>query len=73
MKKILYKIKGNEYLLVSILITPKNSENVNQKLKKCDAIERGVTEVHPGGIFRSGYVIYEALIPINKIKLWNKN
>lgn len=69
--KLIYKINGEEYLLMEILIASEEFNNkLERNMKKFGVIEQGVKEVRRRGFISSGFIITKVLVPTNKIKQW---
>lgn len=74
MEKIIYKLKGKEYLLIDRIITSDDSyglKQINKKLEKLGVIEQGIKSIDRGGFFSNAYVIVKLLVPIDKMKAFN--
>lgn len=73
--KLVYKIGGKEYLLVEYPITANDSrakrERIDKKLTKLGVITQGIKEIKRGW-FGGGYVIIRLLVPVKKLKEYNK-
>ena len=70
-EKLLYKIKGKEYLLMEDLVLADSIIDYKKKVKKCRAIEQGIKELKKSGMFSSGYIVMKVLVPVNNINKWN--
>lgn len=69
--KLLYKIKGKEYLLMEELVLSDSIIDYKKKVKKCKAIEQGIKELRKTGMFSSGYIVLTVLVPVENINKWN--
>lgn len=74
-EKLVYKIGGKEYLLVEHLITAHTSmaerERIDKKLEKLGVISQGIKEIKKGWL-GGGYAIIKLLVPVKKLKEYNK-
>jgi len=65
---ITVELNGINYVKVNKLINGHtNVKNLEKRIEKNSVIVLGVKEIKQGGILRSGYCIFEFLVPVNNV------
>lgn len=67
------ELNGIKYLVVEELITSKNEEEINARLKKHQAICQGIKEIDIGGFWKGAYAIIKVLVPEENVVAYSND